>query len=900
MDKWYQLSSSEVIKQLDSSRDGLTSPVASARLATHGYNELKFKKRSALVRFLLQFHNSLVYVLLGSALITLTLGMWTDTSVILLVVILNTIIGFIQEGKAESSIEALQKMMAPNCTVLRDNREKVIPARELVIGDVVLLEGGDGIPADLRIFGAKNLKLDEAALTGESVPVSKDTGSRNRPNLPPGEQTCMAFSGTFVTQGRGVGIVVTTGGETEFGKIAKLMNETPKTITPLMRKINDFTRMLIFVIIGLAVINFGLAIFFDYDIVYSFLSSVSLAVAAIPEMLPAIVTIILALAATIMSRRNALIRRLPAAETLGCATVICSDKTGTLTMNQMTVVRVYAGGRDYTVRGAGYESEGEFLLDGEGISTPDHTELLETLRAGYLCNNARLTKEDGAPTQVIGDPTEGALIVSAAKADITDNPVRLDEIPFESEFMYMSTLHQGEMAGVIYVKGSPEKVLGMCETQFVGDTIRSLDEQGIRMIADEFAGGALRVLGMAFKTVTSDVTSLDLTDLTGLTFLGLQGMIDPPREEVITAIKQCKMAGIRTVMITGDHAKTASAIAKQLGIVGSGNEVLTGEQLSAMDDDELYAEVEKVSVYARVAPEHKLRVTKQLQKHGNVAVVTGDGVNDAPALKAADLGVAMGLSGTQVSKEAADMVLADDNFASIVSAVEEGRNVWKNLEKAILYTLPTNGGQALLVMGAVMLAPFIALFALRLPLEPIQILWVNLFDSVFLTVPLIMEPKDKNLLENPPRDPKARIANRLFFERVGLVSFVMALTGFAVYYYYGAPALSGSVVDEVLLTQAQTAAFVSIIMVHLGFVVTARSIYGSAFTFNPFSNKWLLIGMATTVITGLMIVYIPFLNIMFRTAPFPAEWWSILVLAFIPGFFSVELEKLARKLLRRM
>jgi len=406
----------------------------------------------------------------------------------------------------------------------------------------------------------------------------------------------------------------------------------------------------------------------------------------------------------------------------------------------------------------------------------------------------------------------------------------------------------------------------------------------------------LRVLGMAYKTVPSEQTLLHPEDLKGLIFLGLQGMIDPPREEAIEAIRKCKTAGIKTVMITGDHAQTAKAIAQQLGIGGNGDRVLTGEELSGMSDEELYEVVDKVSVYARVAPEHKLRITTQLQRRGHIAAVTGDGVNDAPALKAADIGVAMGITGTEVSKEASDMVLADDNFASIVGAVEEGRHAWKNLEKAILYTLPTNGGQAMLIMGAILLAPFVPLFALRLPLEPIHILWVNLADSVFLTLPLMMEPKEKGLLEGSPRDPKERIANRLFFERVGLVSVVMAASGFIIYWIYGHLAFETHASNmDLVLTQAQTAAFMGVKLLHVGFIVTARSIYDSAFTFNPFSNKWVLMGIAVTIITQLMITYVPAINVIFRTAPFPAEWWPMVILALFPGFLVVELEKFLRK-----
>ena len=901
--KWYQLTVDEAFKRLSAGSSGLTASEAKARLERFGYNEIKFKKRSPLVRFLLQFHNPLIYVLLVAGTITGILSlrgedMVGDTAVILGVVLLNVIIGFVQEGKGEAAIEALQRMMVPECTVLRNGERQVIPARELVPGDVVLLEGGDKVPADLRLFSVKNLHVDEAALTGESVPVTKVDSPITRPNLTPGDQRSMAFSGTFATQGRGTGIVAATGEQTEFGKIARLMKETRKITTPLMRKIAAFTRFLIFAILALAAVNFIAAVVFKYDLVYSFLASVSLAVAAIPEMLPAILAAILALAAVAMAKRNALIRKLPAAETLGVATVICSDKTGTLTKNQMTVVHIYTGGRDYEVTGVGYGPSGEFILKGKRTNpVPENRELLETLRAGYQCSDASLVMNKGEPG-IVGDPTEGALVVSAAKAGITQRSTRLDEIPFESEQQYMATLHQGQDRNIIYVKGSPEKVLRMCQGQLIDGYTEPLRSQEVLAKADEMASNALRVLGMAYKVVPKVQGLLSTEDMSGLTFLGLQGMIDPPREEAIEAVRKCKKAGIRPVMITGDHAQTARAIARQLGIASGGDGVLTGEELARMTDDELYEAVSRVSVYARVAPEHKLRITKQLQKRGHITAVTGDGVNDAPALKAADIGVAMGITGTEVSKEAADMVLADDNFASIVNAVEEGRHAWKNLEKAILYTLPTNGGQALLVMGAILLAPFFALFALRLPLEPIQILWINLFDSVFLTMPLMMEPKEKGLLNVPPRSPKEKIANRLFFVRVGLVSLVMAATGFIVYWTYGHLAISGGV-NELALTQAQSAAFISVVLVHIGFIFTARSIFDSAFTFSPFSNKWVLWGVGITIVTNLMIVYVPFLNTVFRTAPFPVEWWSLIIFALLPGFLVVELEKLIRKRLKR-
>lgn len=896
--KWYQLSVKQVFETLESGSVGLTTSEAKARLEKYGYNELKFKKISPFVRFLQQFHSPLIYVLLVAALVTGFLGHLIDTAIILGVVIANVIIGFIQEGKAESSIEALEKMMAPECTVLRDGERKTLLTRELVPGDVVLLEGGDRVPADLRLFYAKNLSVDEAALTGESVPVEKNTEPILKPDLTPSDQRGMAFGGTFITRGSGQGVVAATGEQTELGRIAEFMKETGKITVPLMRKIEDFTRVIVIAILALAALNFIFAMAFGYDFVYSFMASVSLAVAAIPEGLPAILTITLALGVTAMARRNALIRRLPSAETLGSTTVICSDKTGTLTKNQMTVVRVYCVEKDYRVSGVGYEPRGEFFLKDKVIDPAQESEeLIEVLKAGFLCNNAYLI-EDEEGYNIVGDPTEGALLVSASKAGVGEKLPILDEIPFESEQQYMAVLHEGKLENIIYVKGSPERILRMCQSQLINGGIEPLRSEEILNAADDMARGALRVLGMAYKIVSKEKTSLKAEDLEQLTFLGFQGMIDPPREEVIEAVAKCKTAGIRVVMITGDHAQTAKAIARLLGIGKDEDKVLTGEELSGMSDEELYEVVDEVSVYARVAPEHKFRIVTQLQRRGHIVAVTGDGVNDAPALKAADIGIAMGITGTEVSREASDMVLADDNFASIVSAVEEGRHIFENIRKIILYTLPTNGGQAMLIIGAILLAPFIPLFALRLPLEPIHILWINLTGAVFLALPLIMERKEKGLLERPPRDPEERIANRIFFRKVGLVSLVMVVAGFAIYYYYGAPALS-SPVDALLLTQAltraQTAAFMSIKLVHIFYLLTARSITESAFTFSPFSNKWVLIGISAAFGSQLMITYIPFLQDIFRTEAFPAEWWIPIILLALPGLFVIELEKLVIK-----
>ena len=899
--KWYQLSVDDVLKKLEANITGLTSNEAVNRLKKYGLNELKTKKPSVLRRFLRQINNPLVYVLFTAAAITGTLTwrgehMLPDTLVILGVVILNVIMGFIQEGKTESALEALSRMIVREAMVIRDGEQKKILSRELVPGDVVLLNSGDRVPADLRIFFAKNMAVDESALTGESVPVGKNTLSILRPDLSPGDQQCMAFSGTFVTRGSARGIVVATAENTEFGKIAQLVKVTRKVATPLQRKIGAFTKTLMIAIFTLGGINLLLGYFVGFSFSYSFLAAIALIVAAMPEMLPMLVTSILALASSAMAKKNALIRLLPAAETLGSTTVICSDKTGTLTKNEMTVVRIHAGDNDYQVSGIGYRPTGEFTRGGEVIGAVlDDAALTETLRAGFLCSDAALRQNNGS-YEVIGDPTEGALVAAAAKAGIAEHPDRLDEIPFESERMYMATLYEGETNNFLYVKGSPEIVLRMCHSRLTDAGTQPIVFERVLEKADEMAGEGLRLIGMAYKTLAKNHKSIEIAHMEGLVFLGLQGMIDPPREEVIEAVHKCKRAGIRPVMITGDHAKTAKAIAHQVGIIDSTTDgVLTGEELAKMSDDELYKAVNIISVYARVAPEHKLRIAQQLQRNGQIVAMTGDGVNDAPALTAADIGIAMGITGTEVSKQAAAMILTDDNFASIVGAVEEGRHAWNNLEKAILYTLPTNGGQALLIMAAILMAPFVALFALRLPLEPIQILWINLFDSVFLTMPLMMEPKEKGLLEIPPRDPKAKLANRLFFERVGLVSVIMAATGFLIYWEFGHRAMTS---DNIVVGQAQTAAFMSVVLVHLGYVITARSTTKSAFTLSPFSNKWLLGGIAITVIADLLIVYMPALNNIFRTTAFPAHWWLFVIIGLPAGFFVPELEKFVRRKLQ--
>ena len=893
---WYRQSPAELRVNLNSDDDGLSMSEAASRLAQSGPNEIEFRSTPAWVRLLRQFNDPMVIILMVTTVVTGTLTamgspMLPDTIVIASVVLLNAALGFVQEGKAEGALEALRNMMVQECLVLREGDQQRIPARQLVPGDIVVLDGGDKIPADVRFIEVNELHVDESSLTGESIPVQKTTDALHGENLVPGDQKNCGFSGTYITRGTARAIVVDTGRHTVFGQIADMVQEVETGLTPLQRKMKAFVQTLIIAILIVGTFNFSYGLYLGYTITYSFLGAVSLVVAAMPSMLPALVTSILAMSGIVMAARKALIRRLPAAETLGATSVICSDKTGTLTENRMTVTRVYAGGQVYQLSGTGYAIEGQFLHNGEPIEAAKTPALLQLLECGFYCNNAHLSGDGGT-----GDPTELALRIAGAKAEIVADGVhRMVEIPFDSSARFMAVLIESAGTRAILVKGAPEVIVQMCSSQLgVGGELQAFDAEAALHSAQGFAQDALRTLGFAVKRLPAEHSGLAQQDLQDMQFAGLQGIIDPPRAAAIEAISQCKKAGIRAVMITGDHPDTAQAVARQLGI--DADEVLSGTALSQLDEPALRRVTEQVSVFARVAPEHKKAIAQALQANGHVVAMTGDGVNDAPALKAADIGIAMGISGTEVAKEASDMVLADDNFATIVAAVEEGRHAWNNLQKAILYTLPTNAAQALLIMGAVLLASWVPVFSARFVLEPVQILWINLLDSVLLTMPLMMEPKEKGLLQAPPREPNAQIINALFLQRVVLIGLAIALPGFLLYYHFGAAAVvDGVVVDELLLTQAQTAAFWGILLAHFGYVVSARSIYGSAFSLNPFSNRWLLLGIALSIAVRVIPTVVPEASALFRTAPFPADWWPLILLCFFPSFLAIETDKALRK-----
>lgn len=753
---WHAYAVEEVFALLGSAPDGLSSNEARKRLEQYGPNELQAARRISPWEILLeQFKNVLIIILLIATAISFFLGHGVESIVIAIIVLFAVLLGFIQEYRAERAIEALQQMAAPTAAVLRDGQEIRIPARDLVPGDVILLHTGDRIPADARLIEAINLQIEEAALTGESVPVEKHAHPLGRDNLPLGDRKNMVYAGTSATYGRGKALIVATGMRTEFGKIAQMLQTVETVRTPLQQNLDRVGGVLAraaFVVVALIV---ALGLLRGQPIIDMLIFGIALAVAVVPEALPAVVTISLAIGVQKMAKRHALIRRLPAVETLGSTSVICTDKTGTLTKDEMTVRQVFTAGKCFAVSGAGYAPAGEFLLDDHPVSPPEP--LVLTLKAAVLASDARLIRKDDGSWDIKGDPTEGALVVAAAKAGVwketldVESP-RIHEIPFSSETKRMTTLHRGADGVTAYAKGAPEVILEGCDTVITADGIHLLDDAGREQIllqAQQMASQALRVLGIAFKPgATPDDAE------TGMTFLGLVGMIDPPRPEARDAIATCIEAGIRPVMITGDHPLTAQAIAGELHLLNGGR-VVTGAELESMSDEQLKRAVEDIRVYARVSPSHKLRVVTAWQSNGHVVAMTGDGVNDAPALKRADIGVAMGITGTDVTKEAAAMTLTDDNFASIVAAVEEGRGVFSNIKKYLMYLLSSNIGEIGLMAGA-------SFLGLPLPLSAVQILYVNLATDGLPALALAVDPPEADLMKRKPRNPRIGIFTRLW------------------------------------------------------------------------------------------------------------------------------------------
>jgi len=870
---------------------GLPEDEAARRLREHGPNRLAPPKGTpAWLRFLHQFHQPLVYILLAATAVTAFLGEWVDASVILAVVLLNAVVGFLQEAKAEKAIASLSRMLACHAAVLRDGRTLRIDAEGVVPGDVVLLQSGDRVPADLRLIRAKGLQADESALTGESVPATKDSGTLPADTVL-ADRRNLAFSGTLVTAGRAEGVAYATGDRTQTGHIARLISEAVELSTPLTRKIAHFSGLLLWAILAVVAVTVAIGVMRGDRLVDTFMAAVALAVGAIPEGLPAAVTVVLAIGVARMARRRAIIRKLPAVETLGSTTVICSDKTGTLTENQMTVRRLYAGGRSYAVTGSGYEPEGTIRDDEERADLAARPALAELLRAGVLCNDAEIVRDENGRLAVQGDPTEAALLVAATKAGLDRAALhveapRRDVIPFESEHMYRATLHRVAERGVIYKVGAVERLLERCVDALGEDgRLRPLDKAAVRNAVEAMASDGLRVIAFARRHVDANHDGLAHEHVSGsLTFLGLQGMLDPPRAEAVGAIRSCQGAGIAVKMITGDHLATARAIARQIGLRGAagGGELLalSGRDLEAVDDEALPDVAEKTAVFARVAPEQKLRLVRALQSRGHVVAMTGDGVNDAPALRQADIGIAMGVAGTEVAKGAAAMVLTDDNFATIEAAVEEGRGVFDNLVKFIVWTLPTNAGEAMILLVAIVVGS-------TLPVLPVQLLWINMTTALLLGLTLVFEPKEPGLMLRPPRDPRRPLLTFPLFMRSGLVALAMLGGAYAVFVWE--MRVAGDTLEA-----ARTAVVNLIVAVEVAYLFNCRSLHRSAWSIGLFANRWALAGAGAAITAQLLFTYAPPMNLLFRSAPITPPAWLLIATVACGTFLLVEFEKWLR------
>lgn len=880
--QWIDLDKKQVAEQLRVDPDkGLAVNEAKKRLKQVGPNQISEGEKASLFSvFLDQFKDFMVLVLLAATLISGLLGEYTDAIAIIAIVIMNSVLGFIQEMKAEKSLAALKKLSAPTARIMREGKWVRIHAEELVPGDLIYIESGDRIPADVRFFQTESLQVEESALTGESLPVEKTSNRLPSADVPLGDRKNMGYMSTLVVKGTGIGIVVHTGMKTEMGKIAHLIQATESTETPLQRRLEQLGKILIVVALFLTALVVGTGIWHGQEIYKMFLAGVSLAVAAIPEGLPAIVTVALALGVQRMIRRKAIVRKLPSVETLGCATVICSDKTGTLTQNKMTVTRLWTLGKDVEVIANNSSSESCFRVREQSILPQKDLGITRLLEISVLCNNAILERvaEDADSWKVDGDPTEGALLVAGGKAGLYQEVLmnswkRVREFPFDSKRKMMSVLlNSSSGQSFLYAKGAPDVLLGNCTHALIQGKVTVLTDAVRKQIREQneaLASMALRNLAFAYREVKKGEEQAHQTALEKkLVFVGLAGMIDPPRSEVKDAIEVCRRAGIKTVMITGDHQATAEAIALELGIKTASGLSISGQQLSEMDDEQFQKVVNQIDVYARVSPEHKLRIVKSLQQSGHVVAMTGDGVNDAPAIKAADIGIAMGIAGTDVSKEASSLILADDNFATIVSAIEEGRHIYDNIRKFISYLLASNVGE-ILVMFFAMLAGF------PLPLLPIQILWVNLVTDGLPAMALGVDPAEGNTMARPPRNSRESIFARGVGWKIltrGLLIGLCSLMAFWVTYMQ----------YPSYLVIAQTVAFATLVIAQLIYVFDCRS-EGTIFQRTPLNNKALLLAVASSVLLLLVVIYYPPLQPIFHTVPLGMrEWILVTVTASLP------------------
>jgi magnesium-transporting ATPase (P-type) len=873
-------SADDVLAGLDTDLAGLGSADAARRLDAHGPNRLPDAPRDGLVsRAARHFRDILILILIVAAGVTAVLGHWVDAGVIAAVVVINALIGFVQEGRAEKALEGIRGMLSIHADVRRDGEWGDVAAEELVPGDIVRVRSGDRVPADVRLIEVTNLQIEESALTGESVPVEKSVAAVD-PDAGVGDRSGMAFSGTLVTSGRGIGVVTATGVDTEIGRINTMISAVETIATPLTRQMATFGTQLSIAIVGLAAVVFLIGlVLHDFTVEELFFASIGFAVAAIPEGLPAILTITLAIGVQRMARRNAITRRLAAVETLGSVTEICSDKTGTLTRNEMTARTVITGFAEYEVAGTGYAPDGEVTADDDAVDLADRDDLRALVEVMALCNDARLVEHEGR-WRLEGEPTEGALRTLATKVGFDETGYdRRAEVPFESEHKLMATLHAtpGDDL-VVLVKGAPDRLLDRSDRQLRGGGgVEELDREAWDRRIDDLSGEGLRVLAAARRDADRGTGDLALDDLDdGLVFLGVVGIIDPPRPEAIESIRASGRAGIRVKMITGDHAGTAAAIAREMGI-GDGESVVTGAELEAASDDELREIVAGHDVFARTSPEHKLRLVTALQANGEVVAMTGDGVNDAPALKRADVGVAMGIKGTEATKEAAEIVLADDNFASIESAVEEGRTIYDNLRKSILFILPTNAAESFVIVAAVV-------FGLSLPLTPTQILWVNMVTAVTLALALAFEPPEPGIMDRPPRDPRASILDRYFLWRIGFVGLLMGGATLAVFgwQYDGGTELE----------LARTVAVNTLVFGQVFYLFNARFLRAPAYRPAALVSSppvWIAVG--TLVVLQLTFVYAPFMQRLFDTTALALHHWLVPVGIGLAIFAVVEAEK---------
>ena len=900
---------------------GLSQGEAQARIDKFGANELSERPRPGFLALLAdQFNNYLVIILIVAALVSLALGEYVDSIAIMVIVVLNAVVGVIQESKAERALEALKKMAAPNAQVIRDGRQTTIPGREIVAGDIVLLEAGNYVPADLRLVESVNLKIEEASLTGESLPVEKNAGVVLDSEIPLGDRKNTAFMSTLITYGRGKGLVTGTGMNTQIGLIAEMIQSFEAEDTPLQKKLEHLGKVLGSACLAVCALVFIFGLFRDTHladalnggfldyltaektvIVNLFMTAVSLAIAAVPEGLPAIVTICLALGMQRMIKHNALIRKLPAVETLGCATVICSDKTGTLTQNEMTVVQGWAGGKRFRISGEGYGPNGAFLIGNDPFDPRSDADTSLLLNGALICNDARLEEtsdEAGQRSwQIVGDPTEGALVVAAAKSgaqrgDLDKAWPRVQEIPFDSERKRMSTIHRIDdtRAGALLpdaapfmalVKGAPDVILDLCGQWLESGRGVSLNEVQRRLILEQnhdVASQALRVLAVAYRPLPENPTNVNPETIEkDLIFVGLLGMIDPPRPEVIDALQVARTAGLKCIMVTGDYKDTAEAIARDIGLLTPGGLVLTGAEIEKLSDQELADRADQLTVCCRVSPQHKTRIVDALKSRGHIVAMTGDGVNDAPALKRANIGIAMGVSGSDVAKQTADMVLTDDNFASIVAAVEQGRIIYSNIRKFVYFLLACNVGEILIIFGSM-------LAGMPIPLRPVQLLWLNLVSDGAPALALGLEKGDPDVMKQPPRSPTEPVINRDMAIGIGVVSVVDALAILGVFYL----ALQ-RYPDH--LAAAQTIAFATLCVSELIRAFTARSERHSVFSIGVFSNRWMVWAVGVSFLLVLTVIYVPFLRPFFDTVPLTVSDWLLMLPFFFASPVAMELIK---------